>query len=472
MGSKTTRAFGVLAIASVAFGFVGYGPVGTKAGAPIATPTDGSAPVVRATKGAKGGPLPTTAASDPVATIPPGDPALSCAPGRNGGSNGQKGVTANEIKLAATVVTDGPAKSLLEPSTTGMKAVIDRVNSAGGICGRRLSLTVANDSFDATRGQQFIRNFIAGDYFALAVVPSSEGLSAAISSGDISRAGIPVVGTNGMRIEQYQDPWVWPVATATVSTMRIMADYGYRERRARTFAIVWDGKYKFGIEGATAFKEQVAALGGTLVADVRLDPEQPSYGTEVASFNEKCGEGGCDMVALLLLPDTAKKWMEKRPAVGRIYTAGAQTLFTDEFARACVRAAGERCHGMAVWTGYTPPIDRYAGLPDIARYVDDVRTLRPDIDERNQFLEGSYLGMLMLVDALRKVGPELTRERLKQVLDSTTFRYDMVSPLRWTPDDRAANTRARSFAMVTSQGAFYGWRDENTGWIEDPEGGV
>jgi len=469
--SKTGRQFALLAVVSALLGFVGYGPVANRQGPATTIQVEGG-DVAKGRGPGKAGPSadgPTVVATEGVA---PSRPGLECAAGRNGGPTGDPGVSATEIKLAATVVTDGPAKSLLEPSTAGMKAVIDRVNAKGGICGRRLSLTVANDSFDAAKGQQYIRNFIAEDYFALAVVPSSEGLSAAISSGDIDRAGIPVVGTNGMRIEQYQSPWVWPVATATVSTMRVMATSGARERNAKTFAIVWDGKYKFGVEGATAFKKQVEAFGGRIVADVRLDPEQPSYSTEVAAFNEKCGGGKCDMVALLLLPDTATKWMEKKPAMGKRYTAGAQTLFTDEFANSCVRSALERCHGMAVWTGYLPPIGRYAGLPDIERYVDDVSTVRPGIDVRNQFLEGAYLGMELLMDALRRVGPDLTRARLKQVLDSATFRYDLTSPLSWTPARRSANIRARSFAMVVSNGGFRGWGDENSGWVADPAGGA
>mgnify|MGYP006174921091 CR=1 FL=1 len=44
--------------------------------------------------------------------------------------------------------------------------------------------------------------------------------------------GVPVVGTDGMLINQYQtpsggaQPWVWPVASATVSSARIMAREG------------------------------------------------------------------------------------------------------------------------------------------------------------------------------------------------------------------------------------------------------
>lgn len=395
---------------------------------------------------------------------------LKCAPGLNGGET-DVGVSATRIRLATTAVLDGPAKTLLSGSPTAMAAVINRVNSAGGICGRLLDLKVVNDSFVASDGQRFIENFIEEGYFALPVVPSAEGLSAAIDANVIGRAGIPVVGTDGMRVEQYQEPTVWPVATATVSTLRIMAEYGYRKKGARTFAIVWDGKYKFGVEGANAFKQYVEKeLGADVVSDIRLDPDQAAYGPEVNKFNQDCGNNGCDMVALLLLPDTAVKWFTKSPLKGAKYTAGAQTLFSDDFAGRCVQNAGALCDGIAVWTGYVPPIDRLAGLPDIERYVNDVRSLRPGIDTRNQFVQGAYLGMSVFVEALKKVGPDLTRARLREIMDSMTYKTDLAPTLSWSASKHAANTRARSFSIVGA-GRFEGWRDEQTGWVVDPAGG-
>nr|MDQ3757846.1 ABC transporter substrate-binding protein [Actinomycetota bacterium] len=398
-----------------------------------------------------------------------GNPSLACAPGRNGGAT-DKGVTATRIRLASTAVLDGNAASLLADSPTGMKAVIDAANREGGICGRRLELTVVNDGFKPERGLAYIRNFIEDPtgYFALPVVPSAEGLSAAIANKEISRAGIPVVGTDGMRIEQYDEPWVWPVAAATVSTMRVMVRHAHEKLGVKTFAIVYDSKYKFGIEGAKAFEEQVKAVGGELVEKRELDPDRPSYSSDAQAFSEKCKDGRCDMIAMLLLPDAAKTWMAARPAPAAKYLAGAQTLFTERFARDCVQVAGYLCNGLAVWTGFNPPIGALAATPGVAKYVQDVRAVDPGIDVQNQFLQGAYLGMSVFVDALKRVGPELTRARLREVLDQMTYQSDLAPTLQWGPGRHHANIRARAFAMVVAQGTFTGWRDENTGFVADP----
>lgn len=392
---------------------------------------------------------------------------FECKAGSNGGAT-DTGVTASKIRLATTAVLDGPAKTLLEDSPVAMKAVIDKVNKAGGICGRLLDLRVVNDSFRDNLGLAAIKSFIAEGYFALPVVPSAEGLGAAILTGEIGKAKIPVVGSDGMRKEQYGDPYVWPVAAATVSSMRVMVKYAATNRGSKSFALVWDGKYKFGLEGKEAFESQVAAVGGTMVHTARLDPDQPSYSTEANAFNTKCNGDKCDMVALLLLPETAKKWLQANPTRAAKYSAGAQTLFTDRFAQDCVAQQANACHGFAVWTGYNPPIGALGSLPGVSSYVNDIRAVKPGIDVNNQFVEGAYLGMNVFVEALRKVGPNLTRERLKAELDKMTFTSDLASSLTWTPGQHNANVRVQSFSMTVSDKTFRGWSNEGTGFLLDP----
>lgn len=395
----------------------------------------------------------------------------ACA-ANNGGAT-DKGVTAKEIRVAATKVDDGPGASLLKQATVAMQAVINQVNSQGGICGRRIVLETKNDSWDAARGRDFIRRFIEQDNFALLVVPSSEGLAAAIEAGDISRAKIPVVGTTGLRIDEYSDPWVFPVATPTVSIMRIMAAHAHRQG-AKTFGIVWDSKYRFGLEGATAFKDYVKGLPGAQIkADTPLDPTKAgNYATEAQQFNTACGNSdsgsGCDMVALLLVPQTAERWKEANGNTNQgrgAKTHAAQTLFTDDFATRC----GGWCDGLTVWTGYNPPIAP-RNNDGVKTYVRDVQKALPSIDTSNQFVEGAYLGAKVFVDAVTACSPNLTRACIKATLDQANYQTPLASTLVWRPNDHVANKFAQAFGLEASGGSFNGWQYQNTDFVRDPKG--
>lgn len=383
------------------------------------------------------------------------------------------GVTSSEIKVAATTVEDGPGRSLLQPANDGMRAVVDKTNADGGICGRTIELTTRNDGWDAARGQDFIRRFIEEGHFSLLVVPSSEGLAEAIQGGLISDAGIPVVGSTGLRIDEYNDPWVFPVSTATVSIMRIMAQHAI-DQGDRTFGIVYDEKYRFGIEGKDAFVDYLEAHPDAEVKAVQaLHPEQAPYGSEANSFNSACGNSGsssdCDMVALLLVPDVAIQWRNANgdgPVQGRGETThAAQTLFTDEFASQCA----DWCDSMMVWTGYNPPIGSIADQEGVAKFEKDVGDVNPGADTRNQFLQGAYLGSQVFVEAVDRCSPEVTRACVRQTLNSIDYQTDLASTLSWSENQRHANTAARAFSMEASGGSFNGWRDEQTGFVEDPD---
>ena len=407
---------------------------------------------------------------------------VECAPGKNGG-NTDVGVTGNSVKLAATIVADGPGASFLSAVRTGMVAVVNRVNNAGGVCGRKLNLNLRNDSWQADLGSQYIKNFVESEkVFALAVVPSSEGLEA--SDSYIREKKVPVVGTDGMLIKQYKNPWIWPVATSTISTMHVMAQNGH-DRGYRNFAIVFDAKYHFGVEGAYAFNQAVKRLTGSDILGFNpqnacqkrycgILPQKPSYASEVQGFSNACtGAQNCEFIAYLLEPDTALSWFKEGPYRPSNKTGphatfndgtigGAQPLFTRSFAENCQAT----CDGMWVWTGYNPPIEDLAAQPGVAQYVNDVRAQSASVDVTNQFVEGGYLGMTLLVKALEKVGPVLTRDNLRLALDSMSLDTGLSSPLKWSAGNHFANVSAQAFQIQYKQ-SFSGWR-RTTGFLADP----
>jgi ABC-type branched-subunit amino acid transport system substrate-binding protein len=420
--------------------------------------------------GGKKGPAAGPEGAGPTSqgALPPSRPGLECSRSGNGGET-DRGVGSDVVKMATTVAESGFANAFLGEVRFGMEAVRGRINRAGGICGRGLNIEYRDDAWDPQRGAQYLRNFIQQGIFAIPVCPSSEGCRVVIASGDLDSSKIPMAGTDGMLIEQYQkeggstQPFVWPVASATVSSARIMCKDAYR-RGARNFSIVFDKNYKFGAEGAEAFNACVKQLTGKNISGYNGDHNcqesfcgvlaaQSSYAQEAARFREG------DFVALFLDPKTAEKWMSdpnSDSASDIKYSYGAaQPLFTRGFAVNCQ----SQCHGMQVWTGFRPPIEAYARQPAVKRYVEDLKRTKPDADEYNAFTEGGYVGMLLLEAALKKVGPDLTRERLKVALDHTCLNTGLTiqKTICFAPNNRFANVTMQAFT-IQYRGQFAGWR--------------
>lgn len=430
--------------------------------------------------GAKSGNVPGQ--SNPVSSgngtgvLPPSKPGLACDSQHNGGAT-DRGITATNIHMAATTVTDGPGASFLAASNGAISAVAAQINKAGGICGRRLTIDLRNDSWKRDLGAQYIQNFVQGEHvFGLAVNPDSEGLYEVARTGYLDKQQVPVVGSGGQTGIEYTDPWIWPVGTATISQMHIMAKDAY-DRGARHFAIAFESQYRFGLEGAYAFEKAVERLTGNKIPGFDgslsacnsasrfcgVPSGQSSYTSQATQFNNACYNdpslgGNCDFIAYLMEPDTALAFLSNHGLSTPQYgMAGAEPLFNRQaFANKCQDACSAQV-GFNVWTGYQPPEGTYSGQAAESKYVSDMRNSNGGIDVDNQFVEGSYIGMNLLVKALQAVGPELTRFRLQAVLDAMTFDSGLSKTLKWTPGHHFANDAAMGWRLNYANGSFAGF---------------
>ncbi|HVF04105.1 MAG TPA: ABC transporter substrate-binding protein [Frankiaceae bacterium] len=438
----------------------------------------------------KPGAQPTGPVAQPGVGVPTGGVALppsrhECRAGANGGAT-DRGVTANSISLSTTIVASGIGSSFLGEMKYAIEAVADQVNREGGICGRKLLIETRDDGWDASTGSQYLRNYIEDkNKFGVPVGASSEGLGVVIDSGDLDRAQFPVVGSDGLAINQYltkdgkPQEWVWPIATATVSEARIMANEAHR-RGAREFGVVFDRDYHFGKEAAAAFSAEVERLTGSPVRGYNsnntcqqrycgIPAGQNSYSGNTLPFRQSKP----DFVALFLEPETALTWMQdsNTPAANsgefKYGYGGAQPLFTYQFESQC----GDKCDQMVVWSGFKPNVEKYRNDPGVGAYVRALKGKYRQADEYNQFTQSAYVGMQFLVAALRKVGPELTRLRLKAVLDHMTYDNSLTlqGRLAFTPTSRFANTTMQAFTMQY-KGTPGGWRLGPI--VKDPRPGI
>lgn len=413
---------------------------------------------------------------------------LDCAKGKNGG-NTDTGVTAGSILLGAVTVESGPGRSFLQPETTAMQAVVAKTNGAGGICGRRINLKLRDSGWDGAVGAQYIENMVEGDkVFALAVNPDSEGLEQASASGYLAKQKVPVIGTDGLLYNQYTDPYIWPIATSTVSAMHAIAISQYNSGK-RHFSLVYEKTYRFGREGASAYNNQVKKLTGSDIpgySDPNTNSQctqrfcgilaaQQAYGSNANTINAACQQAPlCDAGAVLLEPATALTWFSSGGTFGgrQDPTGGAgaspQPLFARSFADGCQR----RCHGMRLWTGFLPPIEQFANTPGVRQYVQDMKAYSSSVDVDNQFAEGAYIGMRLTVDVLRKASETpggLTRQAVIAALDSTS-NYDIgltVRPLTWSKGNHFPQATVHAFDVAYPAG-FGGWHHIPGSTIDDP----
>ncbi|MFN2641116.1 MAG: ABC transporter substrate-binding protein, partial [Actinomycetota bacterium] len=273
-------------------------------------------------------------------------------------------------------------------------------------------------------------------------------------------------------------PWVWPVATSTASVMHVMA-HDAAKRGARKFGIVWEYTYRFGQEGHDAFVGAVKRIpGATIAVDVKIQGGQTSYSNDVNTFIGGCGgadkldtpQAKCDFVAMLLEPNTASTWVRDKglgdPAHPVKYgIGGPQPLFLNSFARDC----GADCANMRVWTSFKPPIDPFDTDPAVVTYKNDLRNVSQTADANNPHVEGAYVGMMLVVEALKKLGASPTRIGMQRVLDSMTLDTGLSPTITFSPGHHESHASVQAFEDIVNNGSFSNWRYTRSNFIRDDD---
>lgn len=389
------------------------------------------------------------------------------------------------IKVVIGFVASSTAP-LGEPSPgDAVDRVVKGFNHTSSICGRAVELVREGDYAN-----------IPGDAVAVLGLPLDTRFDAAIADGRFERAGIPVVGGDGLSAVQHSSPVVYPVGTSAASLARIAAQHSV-EQGARTYAVVHDRSRAFGAEAAAAFRDHVRRAGGTIKADIGLDPTDAGGGATSEEFGRACVNRACDVVFLAMLPETAASWLAANPHEPRLGTAALPTLLTSGFRDACAATSNDRCNGITAWTGFIPPFGRHATNLEA---LDAWSASWTDPSRGSAMVEAAVVSTRVLLEALLDTGPGVTRAKLRRTLDNTVFVSQVTSPLRWpshgprigngtaqawqlfvetakAPPTTAASTDAqRSNEEIQALQAWLSnilpqreWREVGTGWRTDPQ---
>jgi len=116
------------------------------------------------------------------------------------------------IKIGALLSVSGPAAFLGEPERNTAQMVVDEINKAGGIKGRKLELVVIDTQGDPAKAVQGANKLIKDDQVVAIIGPSTTGDSMAVIPV-VEKAGIPLIScAAGSKITDPVKKWVFKTA--------------------------------------------------------------------------------------------------------------------------------------------------------------------------------------------------------------------------------------------------------------------
>ena len=323
------------------------------------------------------------------------------------------GAAAEEpLRVGAFLSVTGPAAFLGDPEQKTLEMVVERLNAAGGVNGRKLELVVYDDAGDAEKARTFTKRLLEQDKVDVIVGGSTTGTTmAAIPLAE--QAGTPFLSLAGaVGIVEPVKKWVFKTPhTDRMACEKIFADMQSR-KLAKLALISGTGGFDKSMRG-----ECLKVVG--------------KYGIEVVA-DESYGAADTDMTAQLTK-------IKATPGVQAVLNAGfgqGPAIVTKNYKQLGLSAALYQSHGVASKEFIRLAGDAAEGvrLPASALLVADllndedpqkpvVVAYKRDYEARwksdvSTFGGHAYDGLMLTVDALKRAG-SADRAKLRDALEAT-----------------------------------------------------
>jgi branched-chain amino acid transport system substrate-binding protein len=188
------------------------------------------------------------------------------------------------VKIGALFSVSGPASFLGEPERNTAVMMIDEINKAGGIKGRKLELIVYDTQGDATKAKQGVNKLIKDDKVVAIIGPSTTGDSMAIIT-DVEKAEIPLIScAAGIKITDPVKKWVFKTAQNDVlAVMKIYKNLQKQKISKVAILTVSDG---FGSSGREQLKLQAKEFDINVISDETFGPKDDDMTVQLTKIRQ------------------------------------------------------------------------------------------------------------------------------------------------------------------------------------------
>ncbi|MCU1595441.1 MAG: Extracellular ligand-binding receptor [Frankiales bacterium] len=340
------------------------------------------------------------------------------------------------IKIGSIVSQTGAINFVA--SAQGTKAYIDRVNAAGGVNGHRIDLDLRDDQLDATRGAQQARQLIAEGVFAFAAwnAPQTEGAIVPL----LEQNKLPLIGNYGVG-DEYHSRWSYPFQSHHFGFE--MGRFLAQESSVKHPGVIFTSNSAAKVNAAQvrAFTAGVKAGGKTLSSGdiVQVDVTKVSYDDVVTQFRL----GGVDGIATLIDQTAYNRLQQSMDRQGYKPTHVADPLFTDPNV-----TQSSTTEGTLVASDFAATD---SGGAEVQEYATAVRKAYGSSAQISYLGEAGWLDAKILVEALRRMGDDLTRANLLKTMDSlpADIGKGFTAPMHFGPGTNHDLNRCLALTKVT-----------------------
>jgi branched-chain amino acid transport system substrate-binding protein len=180
---------------------------------------------------------------------------------------------ADVIKLGANLEMTGTNATFGSSASNGAKLAIKEINAKGGVIGKQLTLTVADNKSEAAEAANAMQKLISQDKVVAIIAPIAS--SSVIAGAQVLQdSKVPAISPTASNPKVTVDPatgkvrdFVFRAAFIDPFQGSVMANFASKSLKAKTAALYIDNSSDYAKGLGQFFKETFTKNGGTIVAE-------------------------------------------------------------------------------------------------------------------------------------------------------------------------------------------------------------
>jgi len=393
---------------------------------------------------------------------------LTACSGTEGGSSASEEADGEPIRIGAVLSLTGSYAGLGTPEKNAIELEVNKINSEGGINGRKLEIVFEDDATDAAAAQAAVSKLVDQDGVVAVLGATGTGQTMGMRA-DIERAQVPQVSmAGGSVITDEFSTWVfqtpWPNRVVVPFNLQALKDAGITK-----LAVISDSG-GYGKDGLAVTKANVADFGITIVAEEVFnagDTDMTAQLTKIKGSEAQAlwmWSAGSEAATILKNAED----LELRAAMTEIRNGfpnvGGIIIGTPGNARKeLIEGAGSAAEGFEFSAGnilipesYGTDSEAYAVATDFIERYEDVYKNPPDI-----FAGHAYDALHIVTDALGRLPEgEIDPAALRDEIENTSGMVGIGGTFTYSSEDHNGLTD-KDLVM---------YRIENAAWTLAEEG--
>ncbi len=336
---------------------------------------------------------------------------ISSCTGNKDSTTAVPGVTDTEILLGTHFPLSQSLAAAYAPiATAGMQGYFDYINDQGGVNGRKIKLLIEDDHYTPSDTAQVVRQLVEHDH-VFAIVGGLGTATHSAVSAYLEQQGVP-----DMFILSGAAKFTDPVVKSRfggnpdyVTEGKILGGYVAQEHPNAKLGLILQND-DFGEDGKRGIEEGIAGSGVTIAATEMYESTE----TDMTSHVQRLKNAGADLLLVYSLPPQGASVVKVAREVLNwdvpIVVTGVDA--TDIF----ISLAGAQNAEGVVSVVFGKQIYQ-TDDPGIAKHIEIVNKYGGGVPPSNLTVSGQAIAEFM-VEALKRAGPNLTRESLLDAAES------------------------------------------------------